>query len=111
MFFPTRTAAETALARILDTGITNVDVGYMQVNVGFHKDKVANPSDLLDPSTNLRVAAEVLRQENLRAGGDIALTVGAYHAGGGAVNSERSIRYQNTVAHIVRRLCKTTASS
>jgi len=104
MFFATREQAASALFKILQEGITNVDIGLMQVNYGYHGNRVKNPADLLDPAINLRVASMVLSEARDVVGGDVASAVGAYHAGHKASARGRSIWYQNTVAALARRL-------
>lgn len=54
------------------------DVGPMQVNVRYHAHRVSDPLDLLDPAINVRVAAEILR-EQLDTSDDIAVAIGRYH--------------------------------
>lgn len=104
MFFASREQAAAALRQILAEGITNVDIGLMQVNYGYHHHRVANPADLLDPQINLRVAAAVLREARKVVGGDVAAAVGAYHAGFAPSKASRAAWYQNTVASFARRL-------
>ena len=104
MFFASRDQAASALSKILQEGITNVDIGLMQVNYGYHGSRVKHPSDLLDPAINLRVAGQVLAEARDVVGGDVASAVGAYHAGYKASARGRSIWYQNTVAAFARRL-------
>jgi hypothetical protein len=108
MFFADRASAASALRRILDSGVSNVDIGYMQINCGFHCWRVRFPEDLLDPQTNLRVASDILKEVRLASGGDIAATVGAYHAGLKATDLARVQGYQNSVANNVRRIAALT---
>ncbi len=54
--------AEQALLNLIRKGIRNVDVGIMQVNLYWHGDKVANDLALLDPRTNITVAARYLKE-------------------------------------------------
>ena len=109
MFFETRHQAALALDSILAEGIRNVDVGLMQVNWGYHHASVSSPSDLLDPSTNIRVASQILREAMTRTKGDVAKAVGAYHAGHSPDRANRSLWYQNTVASFARRTSSSPA--
>ena len=56
-----------------------IDVGLMQVNLRWHGDTVADPTDLLDALTNLIVAADILAKAIASAPGDLELGVGHYH--------------------------------
>lgn len=65
------TAAEQQGARI-------EDIGPMQVNLRWNGHRVGNPRDLLDPSVNLVVGAQVLREE-LDKAPDVVTGIGRYH--------------------------------
>lgn len=103
-FFPSREKAEQALRQLLAQGEKNIDIGLMQVNCGYHCSRVQDPTELLDPAINIRVAAEILLEYRGRKGGNVAATVGAYHAGLHPDRAARSQWYQNAVATRVRRL-------
>lgn len=77
-------AAATALQAFINSGIRNIDVGLMQVNLHFHNNKVSNALSLLDPYTNLSVAAQILKEVNT---GDITTTVAHYHSRNHALGS------------------------
>ncbi len=55
------------------------DVGIMQVYYPMHRDAVRDPLALLDPRTNISVAARILR-EGMRETRDPVLGVGYYHS-------------------------------
>lgn len=55
------------------------DVGIMQVYYPMHRDAVRDPLALLDPHTNISVAAQILR-EGMRETRDPVLGVGYYHS-------------------------------
>ena len=90
--YANKQAAEQALTQLIRQGIRNVDVGIMQVNLYWHGNKVPNELALLDPKTNITVAASYLK--NLRSQNDIRKTVADYHAPSNAV---RGNRYANHV--------------
>ena len=104
MYFASREQAAQVLLGLIEAGVTNVDIGLMQVNYGYHGRKVRAAVDLLDPSTNLRIASQVLSASKNTVGGDVAQAVGAYHAGFKQSAQSRSTWYQNTVAAYARRL-------
>src|SRR5690554_2635348 len=74
-----RDEAERTLQEFLDSGKTSIDVGLMQVNVRWNGSRVDSPLDLLDPLTNVRVAADILQEAMDSAQGDLALGIGRYH--------------------------------
>jgi len=104
MFFPNKEQAAQTLTRLLQEGLTNIDIGYMQVNCGYHCSRVSSPTDLLDPNTNLLVAAQILKEVKSQLGGDVASSVGAYHAGLRPDRKERAAWYRDVVASHIRRL-------
>lgn len=77
--FNTRKEAEAHLNSLLKRGITNIDVGLMQVNLMYHGHSVRNPVDLLDPKLNVMVASVFLR-ELLNESQDIGKTIARYHS-------------------------------
>ena len=92
-FLPSRHAASAALHAELAAGRESVDIGLMQINWRYHKDRLASPMRALDPYHNLRVAAEILRDCYQRRG-DWWEAVGCYHA---PSNTRRAARYQQRV--------------
>jgi hypothetical protein len=90
--YANKQAAEQALLKLIWQGIRNVDVGIMQVNLYWHGDKVANDLALLDPRTNISVAARYLKDLNTK--NNISKTVGGYHS---PSNAERGKAYANHV--------------
>jgi len=90
--YASKQAAEQALLNLIRKGIRNVDVGIMQVNLYWHGDKVSNDLALLDPRTNIRVAAGYLKDLNTK--NNISKTVGGYHS---PSNAERGKAYANHV--------------
>jgi hypothetical protein len=60
--FPTREAAIAEVRRLKAKGITNIDVGCMQVNLGHHGDAFGTIEHAFDPAANMAYAASFLRQ-------------------------------------------------
>ena len=80
-FFASEPEARTALAALVAAHRpVELDVGLMQVNLHWHGTRVPSPAALLDPLTNLALAAEVLAQALRSAPGDPTLGVGRYHS-------------------------------
>jgi len=76
--FPSRKAAWTALQSFLDQGIHLVDIGLMQINWRYHSERLGNAWKALDPYHNLRVGAQILREQYSRSG-DWLMAAGHYH--------------------------------
>lgn len=94
-----RQEAEKILSWLLSQGVTNVDIGLGQVNLPSHGHRVRHWSELLDPQTNLRVAAAILK-EALDSTSDSVLGVGRYHSW----TPWRAAAYGRQVLGLYRRL-------
>lgn len=92
--YPTAEAAVEALEALLADGERNVDVGLMQINWAYHHRRVAEPSALLDPRTNILVGAGILEEALKASHGDLERALGAYHH---HPDSERARRYSDQV--------------
>lgn len=74
-----REDAEQELKRLLKKG-KSVDVGLMQINTKWHGHRVANPVDLLDPLTNVRIGAQILNERLSALPKDAVKAIGNYHS-------------------------------
>jgi len=92
-YFSTRQAAYKYLSQVLKDGSTNFDIGLMQVNWRWNKAIFSSLWQALDPHTNLRGGASLLRDHYLRLGSYEA-AVGAYHSPG---NASRASAYRERV--------------
>jgi hypothetical protein len=80
-YFESESEARAALATLLTTHRpVDLDVGLMQVNLYWHGARVSSPAVLLDPVTNLELAAGVLASALRSAPADPALGAGRYHS-------------------------------
>ncbi|WP_051331330.1 transglycosylase SLT domain-containing protein [Methylocaldum szegediense] len=86
--------AAAVLKVALDKGRSNIDVGLMQVNVRWHGCRVKHPEDLLDPVTNIRVAADVLAEAIGSVPDNLVLGIGRYHSWG---DNNAALRYGRKV--------------
>jgi len=59
-YFPTKAKALAHIRKLQARGITNIDVGCMQINLRYHPDAFENLDAALDPVTNARYAASLL---------------------------------------------------
>lgn len=80
---PHRFANRAAMARGIDEaraqGARFIDVGAMQINLHFNGHRFASSAELLDPYSNIRVAAEILHEAQVHCG-DWWCAVGRYHS-------------------------------
>ncbi len=102
-YYPTRRAAWQALTGFLEQGKV-VDIGLAQVNWRWHKKRLIDPWQALEPYFNLRVGAQLLR-EHYDASGDWWTAIGHYHAPAATPEArERAQRYRVRVGRHLRRL-------
>ena len=87
-FYPSREAAWDALNSFIARGERSIDIGLMQVSWRFHKDKLGNTWQALDPYHNLRVAAGIL-QSCFDKRRDWWASVGCYHSPANVVRAQR----------------------
>lgn len=99
--------AEMALENLKKRGFKNIDVGLMQVNIFWHKDKVKDV-DLFDPLENLRAGAKILKHALDSAKGDLVTGIGRYHNWN---DSWRQAKYALHVLSVYKRLSDTTADA
>ena len=92
-YYATRIEAWQALRDWLGKGKRSIDIGLMQVNWRYHKERLGDPWQALDPYHNLRVGAGIL-QDCYAAEHDWWASVGCYHA---PANPARASRYRRRV--------------
>lgn len=78
-FFNSRLEAAEHARKALAAGITNVDLGCMQLNWRYHGTSFEDPASALDPSSNVDYAAQLLAEE-YRASRSWAGAVSRYHS-------------------------------
>lgn len=100
LYFNSRWAAWHALDESLRAGQDSVDIGLMQVNWHFHKRKLGNTWLALDPTHNLNVGADILK-DCYQKRRDWWASVGCYHAPG---DQARARRYRERVVALWREL-------
>jgi soluble lytic murein transglycosylase-like protein len=61
-FLPSKPAALRKVHELRSQGRSNIDVGCMQVNLGYHGDAFASVAEALEPATNVAYAAQFLKQ-------------------------------------------------
>lgn len=75
------------------SGINNIDVGLMQVNLKYHGQRFENLSDAVDPYNNIWIGATILKEEYERCKQDWWCAVGHYHSR----TPERAKKYRGLV--------------
>ncbi|PVX85836.1 transglycosylase SLT domain-containing protein [Paraburkholderia unamae] len=78
-FFRSREDAYGAIRELLAAGRDDFDVGIMQVNWHYHRQRFASPWDALAPATNIRVAEAILN-ENYQRTHSAAKAIAWYHS-------------------------------
>ena len=92
MYFDTREEALAYLKQAVAEGVTNIDVGCMQLNWKWHSAGFASPEDMIDPARNTRYAARFMVELYNRLGSwDVAAA--AYHS----TTPDRGQRYLQKV--------------
>lgn len=92
MYFKTKAEALTYLKDAIARGVTNIDVGCMQLNYRWHQAGFASPEDMLDPTRNTTYAAVFLQELQKRLGSWQAATA-HYHS----TDADRGARYVEKV--------------
>lgn len=88
MYFDTREEALAYLKEAVARGVTNIDVGCMQLNWKWHSAGFETPEDMIDPARNTRYAARFMVELYNRLGSwDVAAA--AYHS----TDRDRGQRY------------------
>lgn len=96
-YFPTREKAYAAIMLLLANDITLVDIGLMQTNWYWHKDKLIDPWRALDPEYNIQTGARILRECYDRKS-DWIYCAGEYHTRSNTPErAARAKRYQKNV--------------
>ena len=101
-FFDSRVEAWQALENWIRQGRRSIDIGLMQVNWRYHKEKLGTPWQALDPYHNLRVGAVIL-QDCYQTRQDWWASVGCYHS---PANMQRAERYRKRVVSHWRRITR-----
>lgn len=78
-FFDTKDEAVAYLENAVASGVTNIDVGCMQLNWKWHAQAFTSPEQMFDPVANTRYAARFLRELQSRLGSWEVATA-AYHS-------------------------------
>ncbi|WP_435133809.1 lytic transglycosylase domain-containing protein [Plesiomonas shigelloides] len=98
-YLDSKQEAEKKLTQLISsTDKKHIDVGAMQVNLGWHGSRVDEPADLFNPKTNLRVGAEILKNALDSSPNNLKLGIGRYHSW----DKGRAIGYANKVMSVMK---------
>ena len=103
-FYETREDAYAAFRQFRARGITNIDVGIMQINWKYHHQRFIDDWQMFDERENIKVGAEILR-ECYDKTGDWLKAVGCYHS---PAVKWRANKYRDKVIRVERYLDATT---
>lgn len=78
-FFPTKTAAIRHVRDLQAKGVTNIDVGCMQINLRYHPEAFNNLDEAFDPYRNANYAGEFL-ERLFKESKSWTLAAGRYHS-------------------------------
>ena len=90
-YFNTLESAETFLEQCLSRGMTNIDIGCMQVNWGWHGEHFDHARELLRPETGLRYAASLLKSHVVQSRSWLTAAL-LYHSGEVARQKDYRVR-------------------
>lgn len=98
-YLESKQEAEKTLTKLIgSTNKKNLDVGAMQVNLGWHGSRVDTPADLFNPQVNLRVGAEILKHAMASSPDNMKLGIGRYHSW----DDSRALGYANKVMTVMK---------
>jgi Transglycosylase SLT domain len=97
--FRNKSAAYKRIQELVDYGVTNIDIGMMQINYRYHKDLIGK-QDVLDPKVNVMIAAEILRQKMIDAKGDARKAVAFYHSHNEILASEYDVKIRRNESQV-----------
>lgn len=94
-FFPTRAEAMAEVRRLQARGVTNIDVGCMQINLFHHGHQFASVEQAMDPAANAAYAARFLKTLYASTG-DWTQAAAHYHS----TTPEKSEYYKTKVVRL-----------
>ena len=98
-YYPTKAAAIRAVRALRNRGLTNIDIGCMQINLHYHADAFASLSQGFEPSRNIAYAADFLNRLREREN-SWTRAVQFYHSS----TPENQQRYYKKIRHSLTKL-------
>lgn len=80
LYFETRAEAIATIQTLMRQGVTNIDIGCMQISLFWHNLRFETLEDIIDPVKNLTYAAEYLSSLYRQHGNSWTEAIGHYHS-------------------------------
>lgn len=90
-FLPSKKAAIAEVERLRARGVRNIDVGCMQINLGYHPEAFASLEEAFDPRRNVAYATRFLGELRARWG-SWTRAVGNYHSNTPALSGRYRVK-------------------
>lgn len=93
--FETKEEAQMEVEILMTTGVRNIDVGCMQINLKYHDEAFESLSEALDPKANTAYAAKFLKKLYAQKK-DWMQAVGAYHSS----TPDKNLKYRTKLTRL-----------
>jgi hypothetical protein len=100
-FLSSKPEALRKVNELLREGRSNIDVGCMQINLGYHGDAFGSVAEALEPAANVAYGAQFLKQlrEETRSWARATAHYHSRHPGRGQAYREKVYRFWHQVRH------------
>ena len=100
-FLSSKPEALRKVNELLSQGRSNIDVGCMQINLGYHGDAFGSVAEALEPAANVAYGAQFLKQlrEETRSWARATAHYHSRHPGRGQAYREKVYRFWHQVRH------------
>lgn len=98
-YYPSKGEAIAAVKRLGAAGVTNIDVGCMQINLNYHPNAFKSIDEAFDPKTNIGYASKFLGELH-KLTGSWTQAAANYHS----INPELNIPYMEKVTRLWQRV-------
>ncbi len=92
--YATKLEAIRAVRALRSRGVTNIDVGCMQINLKHHPDAFSNLALAFDPALNVAYGARLLKR-HFRVSGDWRMAAALYHSSNPRIYGPYQIKVEN----------------
>ena len=106
-YYKSKAEAVAAVKAMQKQGITNIDVGCMQINLKYHGSQFSSVEDAFDPEKNAAYSAKFLKQLYKRNKADWKKTAMHYHS----KNYRKGINYKNRLEKQYAEYIRTEATA
>ena len=106
-YLPTKQEAIAKVKALQSQGITNIDVGCMQINLKYHGNAFNNLDEAFDPKKNVSYSANFLQKLHQKNNNNWQKTAMQYHS----KNFERGLSYKNRLETHYAKFIQTDTTS